>query len=924
MKKFLLYVVVIVTLLFLGFTIYYLSLNDETISLNISTDNSIYLNKGDELELPITWTKPSSSTTLDVSIDSSYVLSYNAETKIFKAESGGFTTVTITPSNTFFGPFAFEVYVGDGNVGSPYVINDATALANMEADKYYILGSDIDLTGSWTPIADFSGNFNGNGHTIYNLRIDSTSNAGFFANILTDGVVENVRFERVAISGEYDNVGAVAGINNGTVGKIEVLGSITNTKNVANSGLLVGYNQRQESYAVVNMCSVKGTIVADGYVGGLVGKNVSSIILNSKATITNAELSNNSSMFGGIIGLNESTKNNDVYYPSAIAKAYTIVENATGANIAAVVGESKEDNASNPNWYNKYEDIYYVYGNSLTLNPVKTGAENVKASEMSNIVRVTKLDLLDIATYTNFNFDSVWTKEDNKYAELNYNGTYENIYIRGLRKEISIEDGKTLIDFLQEIKTNLSVDSVYSITEDVVYDLEEMGCSNWVTVAPNRTSPMNASIRVADGVTCTIKNLKLSGTNNSFFGYLSANSSINGIVFEDVELSNSGVNNSAVVATGLVAGAKLENITVRDLKKFDTTAELSGIICATNQGNIINCDVNSENDAVITLRIGDDSATFGGIVGRNNGVLKHCDISDFKIETNFRADKNGGYTIGGIVGIADASMKYCSARDFRITSTCEKLMYVGGVAGYVSAGTIEIYGCTVKANMILGPDNDNYVGGVIGYVSNNVTIKACAYMGGEIKGRSAAGVAGVNYGYITECYSVGTIMGHTVAGLVDKHYADISNCYTLCTVSGESKSSVVCGVVGIVPVGSTVDRCFSSAEITGSGKKFAEANTYFRRNVVTRAWYNLFDRSIDGGDFTNCIIINYGSAEVQALVFHYIPDDFIRTDDEECKGKDDYKVFREEAGFDGSIWNFDNVGEYPTLKVFADANINND
>ena len=203
MKKFLLYVVVIVTLLFLGFTVYYLSLNDETITLNVSSNESVYINVGDSFKLPIKWTKPSKGTKLTVSGDNDSVLKYDEETQMFTGNGGGYTTITISTSNSQYGPFVFQVYVGDGTVGSPFVIKNAEELAKIGKEtlyatsKYYFLNDDIVLSsysnGIWAPIEDFDGHFNGNGHTIYDLRVNNTERAGLFATVKHGGYVENLR-----------------------------------------------------------------------------------------------------------------------------------------------------------------------------------------------------------------------------------------------------------------------------------------------------------------------------------------------------------------------------------------------------------------------------------------------------------------------------------------------------------------------------------------------------------------------------------------------------------------------------------------------------------------------------------------------------------------------------------------------------------
>ena len=244
MKKFLIYVVIVVTCLFLGFTVYYLTKNNETIYLTLSKDEAIYKNTGESIWLDnlIEWTKPYKDTTLEITSGDSNVVTYDENTKRFDCIGGGFTSITITPSNTNFGPFIFEIYVGDGTLNNPYVIETAQDLALIGNDpelkfnlsNSYILTNDIELKsyngGVWTPLGAFTGNFDGNNYTIYNLNITSGSNAGLFASVENGAVVENVKFASATVNGTFDNVGLVAGVNRGTIGKCEVLSAtITNT-----------------------------------------------------------------------------------------------------------------------------------------------------------------------------------------------------------------------------------------------------------------------------------------------------------------------------------------------------------------------------------------------------------------------------------------------------------------------------------------------------------------------------------------------------------------------------------------------------------------------------------------------------------------------------------------------------------------------
>ena len=76
MKKFLMYVIVLVTVLFIGYTAYYFIRNNENIQLALAEGEAVYLNADMDktCDLPIIWTKPYSSTVLDVAISDQKVV----------------------------------------------------------------------------------------------------------------------------------------------------------------------------------------------------------------------------------------------------------------------------------------------------------------------------------------------------------------------------------------------------------------------------------------------------------------------------------------------------------------------------------------------------------------------------------------------------------------------------------------------------------------------------------------------------------------------------------------------------------------------------------------------------------------------------------------------------------------------------------
>ncbi len=168
---------------------------------------------------------------------------------------------TVLTSNAVTVP----LFQGDGTEANPYLIPDLAALegfrdyinAGNGHGEHFRLTADVDLAGvysedtgtSWTPIgtgtASFSGTFDGYGHTVQNLYIN-TAEAGYvglFGTVDGTGTVKNLKvsgiLKAVDCNGKEHFTGGVAG---------QSQGAILNCHSA---------------------CTVEGT----GWVGGIVGQN---------------------------------------------------------------------------------------------------------------------------------------------------------------------------------------------------------------------------------------------------------------------------------------------------------------------------------------------------------------------------------------------------------------------------------------------------------------------------------------------------------------------------------------------------------------------------------------------------------------------------------------------------------------------------
>lgn len=191
---------------------------------------------------------------------------------------------------------------------------------NYPLSGNYILMDDIDLSasGDWTPIGPgtatpFTGRFNGNGHTIKGMKVNTSSNnasAGFFGYI-SGATIYNLHFQSASVTGTgtLNNAGTLAGYaENSTL----ALCSATDctVSGTYYSGGLVGVNDGSHftrCYAI--NCKVTGN---DSSAGGLIGRNDSGSILaacyTAGCTVTATHESSGTSYAGGLIGYNaEST-----------------------------------------------------------------------------------------------------------------------------------------------------------------------------------------------------------------------------------------------------------------------------------------------------------------------------------------------------------------------------------------------------------------------------------------------------------------------------------------------------------------------------------------------------------------------------------------------------------------------------------------
>lgn len=192
---------------------------------------------------------------------------------------------------------------GNGSAENPYVIVSAEGLREVEnhPEASFLLDKDIDLGGDvWSPLCSesmpFTGNFNGNFHTVSGLTLKSSGNTdGLFAAVGEPGTVKNLGIAAATIKSKANNIGSITGLNYGTVLRCYNNAAVACSNSDACVGGIVGSN-----YGSVSNCYNKGAVSSKGLsnIGGISGINKSELL----CCYNTGKLSGTNRM-GGIVGL---------------------------------------------------------------------------------------------------------------------------------------------------------------------------------------------------------------------------------------------------------------------------------------------------------------------------------------------------------------------------------------------------------------------------------------------------------------------------------------------------------------------------------------------------------------------------------------------------------------------------------------------
>ncbi|MBI1416747.1 MAG: filamentous hemagglutinin N-terminal domain-containing protein, partial [Limimaricola sp.] len=718
------------------------------------------------------------------------------------------------PANAIFGTQKGSA----GTAVQATVLTTATALQDVATGDLagsYVLGNNIDLSGiaNFTPIGststNFTGIFDGLGHTVSNLTITGSSSFVGLFGVTSNATLRNVGLVGGSVSGN-GFVGALAGDANTS--------AITNVyATVGVSGqVLVGGLVGASASTAISGAYATGGVSGSSNVGGLVGKAFHGSISNAHAT---GDVSGSPKYAGGLVGATSNATINDAYATGGVTG---------GSNAGGLVGQAKSGSISNAHATGGVTGHLSVgglvgYANSSTIsNAYATGAVTGNIS-VGGLVGT---------TYS--------SKISNAYAAGVVSGSLRVGGLVGsnwIRSTVSSAYATGAVSGTSNVGGLVGLNYLYSTISNAYATGAVSGNTNVGGLVGFNTS--NGTISNGFWDTTTQTNASLPGVGSSANG--ASTNNVAGLTtaglatalptgFDGAVWSNSDgqttpwllANRSFGTVSGNVilgsdssaAPARYDVIATPDQLQNITTTGLAGAYVLGN-------DIDLSSIANFTpIRNGSTAftGTFDGlghtisnltITGSNNnvGLFGYANGATLRNVGLVGGSVSGGSNVGGLAGYAYSS----SISNAYATGNVSGGNEVGGLVGHANSSTISNAYAT---GSVSGGTN---VGGLAGYSSGGTISNSYATGDVSATGGGAGGLVGWAFydNTISNAYATGSVSGVSyVGGLAGFAYSSsISNAYATGKVSGGTN---VGGLVGWVDYGNLIGNAYASGSVSGS------------------------------------------------------------------------------------------------------------
>jgi hypothetical protein len=671
------------------------------------------------------------------------------------------------------------VLEGQGTRDNPYEIYTASDLCAMTYDRTacYVLMQDIDLSEfTWNnaPVVDFGGYFNGNGFGISNLHVQGNACLGLFGKVAVQASVKDLSVLDVNIVGGDDSVdiGAVAGINFGTLLNCDMSGQLSAGEWSSSIGGLVGVN-----VGGIDHCQAQSQIAVAGYcyyVGGLVGMNGLDIVADSFMTRSCADTAiyagHNSWSIGGLLGSN-----------------------------VGVVGHCRSEGTIQCEKY--CQKVGGLLGNnSEYVRDCFAGTEISGGSKLTSLGGLVGQNLETIEHCFSTGYVSDGTNAGGLIGR-NAGRVLGSFWNKTSSQRTTSSGGTGLTSY--EMKNRQTfLQQAWDFADEFPNGVTDC----WV-LKNGEPQPSLAFLR-EDYVAPTLEG---DGSPNNPYQIKTANDlgaiahlgwSCDYILKGDIDLSQMNWTVPPILYfNGRFDGSgfRVHHLTLQGSRYLGLTGVLGKDAVVTDLSVI---DVNIAGT--------DGSWCIGGLAGYLLGVIEDCHASG-NIVTGIESEN-----VGGLVGQAWAYSAIKSSSTSGSVAMGDQGQYLGGLVGRNSA---EILRC-FATNTVTGGQDTYLLGGLVGWNMCNDLYFKCRLFESHATGQVQGGnnskgigglVGGVGWSSIDRCYATGNVSGHErIGGFVGWNAENVSNCYAAGDVSGYS---IIGGFVGWND--EKIVNCYATGLITG-------------------------------------------------------------------------------------------------------------
>lgn len=663
---------------------------------------------------------------------------------------------------------------GNGTAQSPYQISNAYQLDQVRnyagvdnAGKHFMLINNIDLGTSpwnegWNPIGSnasrFTGVFNGNGYTIFNLYVNKpdVDNLGLFGYV-SEAEFANVKLENINIQGR-SRIGALVG--------------------------LAWSSYMQNCYSTGNINST------GNFIGGLVGVNYNGSTITG--CYSNVNIQTPGYSIGGLAGTNE--------YSSTISNSYSTGSVHGQRNVGGLVGWIYDSNITNSyavGVVTSISDAFSVGGLvGVTGNTVDSywNIETTSQAKSNGGVPKTTGEMLYSSTFTNWDFINTWRiSEGSSYPWLAWQGSpigvnYPPAYIPPSNLVATLNASNISLSW--NAPSIGSPNGYYIYKDGAQYDFVS-GQTTYqdYSVSYNNTYRYQV-VAQYEGV----YNSNLSNIASLYF--FSGFNGGDGTQGNPYLISNAEQLNSVrYYLNSYFLQVNHIDLGVSPWNDGEGWNPIGDITYRFNGG------YDGGGYSIYNLYIERPGASYQGLFG----FVDEASIQNLNLDGIYI---NGSGYLGAIAGYVNRS----TLKHIYVGATIYGNSYLGGLCGIVFDNSLLEY--TSSSVYVSG---QGYVGGLVGLIQQNNSNVINSYSGGTVIASNIYGgglIGGLfNTAKIANSYSTAQVSGGTkLGGLVGySSNGSVNNSFARGSVSG---TGFIGGLIGHVASGS-VQNSFSTGAVSG-------------------------------------------------------------------------------------------------------------